>query len=66
MSRIHVEDDPAKPGTFTSAPNRFNQRHHSSTTKGLSTWRCWTCKALAVGPLGEKPTSPCGKCKAKP
>lgn len=72
MSFVHVEDtDPvAKP--FTGGPRAPSKhsfgyssdttRHVSSTTVGHTVWRCWNCKALAVGERGCAAPAKCSKC----
>ncbi len=72
MSWHHVEDTESKAGSMYAWQSEWTfgvqvpVRRHSSTTIALSTWRCGSCRALAVTKKGVRPDCKCGKCGAPP
>ena len=68
MAWIHVED--SSPPSSGTTMNCYGGSRHSKTvsneTFGHSIYRCYQCKALWVGKIGDKPDCTCGKCGAKP
>lgn len=68
MAWIHVEDSapPSSGTTFTGYGGNRNSKDTSNVTFGHSIFRCYQCRALWVGKIGDKPSCKCGKCGANP